>query len=375
MAAAVVIAVAPAGANELPCLSDCSSGPDNECPTEQSEGNGLFVGMVSDQLFADPDPDHRRCILNTTADAGVRILRQSLRWNEIERSRGKYDFSWWDGYVEAVARHGIQVMPIIQDAPRWRTRHASSSSSWGLRPPKRAATANFAARLVRRYGPNGSFWTSHPDVPKVPIRVWQVWNEPNLPRYWYPRPNAADYVKLLWAVHNAIRWEDPGATIVTAGLPDSHLRHVVPLYRYIRQMYEAGARGAFDALAVNAYAERPAKMIANLGDVRAIMRSFGDRSKIWVTELGWGTGGPAYRFRVSRARQAEYVGKALRQLAAARFRLRIRGFVHYMWQDAPPYGDTPDFWGLHTGLFDMQGRTKPAYSVFRRVARQLRWIR
>jgi hypothetical protein len=352
--------------------------PAEVCPVQQSEGNGLFVGIVSDQLFADPDPEYRRCSLNRHADVGVRIIRQALLWKEIERKRGRYDWAHWDQYVGDLARHGIEVMPIIFDAPRWRQRklpNRNARRDWAAVPPKNGAIARFAARLVRRYGPDGSFWAANPEIEPLPVRVWQIWNEPNLPRYWAPRPNAAEYVAMLQATSRAIKREDPDAEIVTAGMPDSRLRRVIPLYAYITQMYEAGARGAFDALAVNAYSERPRGMIENLEKTRAIMSYFRDRSKMWVTEVGWGTGGPKYRFRVSRSLQASLVGQALRKLRDNRWRLGIKGFIHYMWQDAPPYGDTPDFWGLHTGLHDKQGREKPSYRVFRKLGRQLRWIR
>ena len=344
------------------------------CPVERSLGNGLFVGMVSEQVFADATPAYRRCALNDHADLGVRILRQGLRWDQIERSRGDYDWTWWDTYVADVARHGIALMPIIVDAPRWRQGKRRAVRG-ALTPPTPAAMAAFAARLVRRYGPRGSFWAGHPEVPELPIRIWQIWNEPNLPRYWAQRPSAAEYVRLLRAARDAIKQEDPGAEIVAAGMPGSALWRVIPLYAYITQMYEADAKGAFDTLAVNAYAENPRTMLRNIQHVRAVMRFFRDRSKIWVTELGWGTGGPRYPFRTSRARQARYVGQAMRRLAKKRRPLGIRGFVHYQWQDAPPYGTTLDFWGLHTGLLDIQGREKPAYSVFRRIGRQLRWVR
>ena len=373
LALAVLPAVAQEG--ELPPEAVPSEPPPTEvCPTVRSDGNGPFVGMVSDQLFADPTPEYRRCSLNMHADLGVQIIRQALLWKEIERQRGRYDWEHWDRYVTDVARHGIAIMPIIFDAPRWRQQRGRSNG-FGAVPPKRAAMANFASRLVRRYGPDGALWRDNPEIPAQPIRVWQIWNEPNLPRYWAPRPNAAEYVKLLQATGNAIRQEDPGAEIVTAGMPDSRLRGVIPLYAYITQMYEAGARGSFDALAVNAYSETPRGVIRNLEDVRAIMRYFRDGSKIWITELGWGTGGPRYRFRVNRSEQASLLRQALRKVRENRFRLRIRGFVHYMWQDAEPYGDTPDFWGLHTGLLDKRGREKPAYRVFRRFGRELRWIR
>ena len=375
VAAALVVGI-PAASQE-PCAPEAATCPEpapDPCPVEKSQGNGLFVGMVSDQLFADPDPEYRRCALNKHADAGVRIIRQALLWREIERRRNRYDWEHWDQYVGDLARHGIEVMPIIFDAPRWRQRRGVRST-WGAIPPKNGAIARFASRLVRRYGPDGKFWQDNPELEQLPIRVWQIWNEPNLPRYWAPRPNAVEYVEMLSATSEAIRREDPGARIVTAGMPDSRLRGVTPLYAYITQMYEAGARGTFDALAVNAYAEHPRDMIRNLGKARAIMRYFRDRSKIWITELGWGTGGPRYRFRVSRARQATLLGQAMRKLESNRFKLGLSGFIHYMWQDAPPYGETPDFWGLHTGLHDKQGREKPSYRVFRRLGQRLRWIR
>lgn len=348
--------------------------PPETCPVERSRGNGVFVGMVSDQLFANPDPEYRRCSLNHHAEVGVRIIRQALVWKEIERHKWDYDWRYWDQYVGDVARHGIQIMPIIYDAPRWR-QQKRRRPPWGAMPPTKKAIADFASILVRRYGPDGSFWKNHPDISPVPIRVWQIWNEPNLPRYWAQEPNAAEYVEILWAAHEAIKLEDPGATVVAAGMPDSRLWHVIPLYKYITQMYLAGARGSFDALAINAYADRPGAMIANLGKVRKIMRTFRDPSKIWITELGWGTGGPRYRFRVNRSQQAKYVGQALRKLRNSRFRLGLKGFIHYMWQDAPPYGDTPDFWGLHTGLLSQDGKPKPSYWVFKRLGEQLRWVR
>ena len=76
---------------------------------------------------------------------------------------------------------------------------------------------------MRRYGPNGTLWAERPDVPKLPIRSWQIWNEPNLRLYWCGKPNAKQYVAMLRTVGTAIKQVDRGAHIVTAGLPDSKL--------------------------------------------------------------------------------------------------------------------------------------------------------
>jgi hypothetical protein len=235
--------------------------------------------------------------------------------------------------------------------------------------------ASFTARLVRRYGPGGSFWAANPEVPQLPIRAWQVWNEPNLPRYWAGKPNAKEYVKLLRATSRAIKRVDPEAEVVTAGMPDSTLRRVVPLYTYIHEMYLAGASEWFDTMAINAYAEHTPRLLRNLRKVRMLMTMHRDAAGIWITELGWGTGGPTYRFRTTKQGQAHHLRQSFGALERERKRLGIRGVVHYMWQDAPPFMDNPDFWGLHTGLLDIDGREKPAFAVFRSLGRKLRWLR
>ena len=60
-------------------------------------------------------------------------------------------------------------------------------------------------------------------MPRLPIRSWQIWNEPNLGPYWCGKANAKQYVAMLRAVGTAIKQVDRGAHIVTAGLPDSKL--------------------------------------------------------------------------------------------------------------------------------------------------------
>src|SRR5205823_5737529 len=108
-----------------------------------------------------------------------------------------------------------------------------------------------AVALVRRYGPGGSLWRENPAVRAHPIIAWQVWNEPNLPVYWQMHPDAAQYTELLKVVGTAIHRADPRAQVVTAGLPQSKLG--VSFETYLKAMYRAGAQGAFDVLAINAY--------------------------------------------------------------------------------------------------------------------------
>jgi hypothetical protein len=306
----------------------------------------------------------------------VRILRQALRWREIEYAQGKYTFVYFDGYVRALAEHGIRLMPILFDPPDWRSSRPASGAKRGVYPPRRnKAMASFAARVVRRYGSKGSFWRENGDLPKVPVRDWQVWNEPNFPHYWPPKPNAKKYVALQRTVAKAIRKADRKANVVTAGLPNSAAPGAVPLTKYIKAMYKARARGTFDTLAVNAYATSAKAMIKQVKSVRKIMKRRRDRSRIWVTEIGWATQGPKSRFTVTPRRQAELIRQTFDKAAKQRRRLGIRGVVYFNWQDSEPYEGFHDFWGLHTGLLDSEGVPKPGLGAFASRAKRYRNIR
>jgi hypothetical protein len=201
------------------------------------------------------------------------------------------------------------------------------------------------------------------------VRSWQVWNEPNLRVYWPSGPDAAAYVALLRATGRGIRAVDPAAEIVTAGLPDS--TRGVPLREYVADMYAAGAAGAFDVLAVNLFGRGARGTMEGLEAVREVAAAGGDNPSVWVTELGWATGGPPSAFLVGEARQAQLLERTLLALARRRDELRIRGVVYFNWRDSLPYAGGVDFFGLHTGLLRRNGQAKPGLPSYKKVAKKL----
>jgi hypothetical protein len=208
-------------------------------------------------------------------------------------------------------------------------------------------------------------------VPYLPIHSWQVWNEPNIPNFWRSGPDAKRYVALLKAGAAAIRAADPSAEVVAGGLPNSSLG--VPFLVYLEQMYEAGAKGSFDTLAVHPYSPDVAGLLSLVESARTLMDRHGDRSPLWITEFGWSTGGDASAFRVSERGQANRIAAALPALVAERRMLRLRGFILFKWKDSPaPPGSPSDPWPLHTGLLDAGGAPKRGFWAFARVVQALR---
>ena len=334
---------------------------------------GDFVGMSSLDSFAGT-PSYRAQSLQQQYAAGVRLLRQNFDWTTIERVPGRYEVTYYDEYVAATARAGIHVMPVLFNSPKF---HSSAPRRGALRylylPRSPRSMGRFAAFLVRRYGPSGSFWSSHPDVPKLPIHSWQIWNEPSLIFYAAPRPSARRYTRLLRTVSRYIKKADPSAEVVTAGIPPSKLKGAIRLTRFVKGMYRAGAARGFDTLAVNAYALNSRDLSHTVRSVRRIMRRYHDgRSKLWITELGWATSGPKHRFNVGFSQQGARIASTFGWVARNRARYNIRGVVYFQWRDQKPYPPAfKDMWGLHTGLLNIDGVAKPALQSFRAAAGSL----
>jgi hypothetical protein len=275
-----------------------------------------------------------------------------------------------DQIVELAARRHLTVLPVVLYAPSWDQAPHPANTLAVPRSP--APYANYLGLLVRRYGPHGSFWREHPGVPKVPVRMWQIWNEPNLLNFW-PAPLVPNYISLLRAAHTAIKRADPGAKVVLAGMPDY-------VWTDLALLYKGGARGLFDVVAVHPYTKTVRGVITIVELVRQVMDRAGDRRKpIILTELNWPAAlhrTPFYTgFETTEAGQARKLAAVIPLLARYRRRLGLMSFYYYTWVTADiPGGDPFQFAGLF-GLNHGRLVKKPAYNAFRRAALALEGCR
>lgn len=324
-----------------------------------------FFGVVNENAFWN-FYDRREAILAQTAATGARTLRQTFDWALIEKQPGIYSFDFYDKWMADASRADFDQLAVLFNPPAFRSSRRAGDSRGGTFPPSgNEGFARFADAVVRRYGPGGSFWAENPDVPPHPVREWQIWNEPNTRAYWPTGPNPAAYVAMLRTVGQAIRAVDPGAEIITAGLPQS--RKNMAVGDFLAGMYRAGGKGAFDTVAVHPYATSAEDSYEIVAALREVMDTNGDGSAgIRVTEIGWASQGPDSPFSLDESGQAREIGKVFNQLVDQASALKLRGISYFNWQDAKPYAPAyRDFWGLHTGLLAIDGREKPAYSAFR----------
>ncbi len=328
-----------------------------------------FFGVVSEDIFW-ASPAGRQSLLDEVQGMGAGTIRQTFDWSLVELAPGLYDWTKYDLWMADLARRGIDVLPTLFNPPAFRS-SAPPVPERGTYPPRsNDEFAEFALQVVRRYGPGGSFWDSRPDLPRRPLRSYQIWNEPNLKSFWPTGSNPEAYVAMLRTVGSAIRSADPGAEVVAAGLPESP--NNMPVKEFVRRMYRAGAKGAFNTIAVHPYSSSADRSFDIVYNLRKLMDAHGDAaSRIWVSEIGWADKGPAAQFTVGARGQYEMVRRVFATLVGQSERLKLRGIVYFNWRDAAPHGGRADFWGMHTGLYEIGGKPKPALEGYSSTVRTL----
>ena len=345
-----------------------------------------FVGVVvGAPLFPNTDVSiDLDSQLNTMIQSGVQSLRVPIDWASCQPYKTwaqvpldqQYlftgvggiptNFTLIDQVVAESARRGVTLMPMILDAPRWDAVHAKGGVV--AIPRQDGLYAKFVAALAARYGPHGTFWQGF-SGPVLPVRMWQIWNEPNIAPFWPLQPFARRYVGLLKAAHDAIKRVDPGAKVILAGLPNYSWRSLQRIYAV------PGARRLFDVVAVHPYTKTPQGVVTILSFVRQVMNLAGDPNKpmvadevSWPSSLGKTIHNTGYDFATTEAGQARNIGKLLALLAQKRRSLRLQGFYYYTWVSVERHnGLAFDYAGL-LKVVGGQLIPKPALRAFAHAA-------
>ena len=306
------------------------------------------------------------------AAAGAETARAAFFWALVQphphgTSGSSFDFDSTDALVVAAARRGLALLPVVQWPPDWA---AVEPGVFGSPPADPDAVRRIFTALVERYGPRGSLWRERRTLPRRPVRAWQVFNEPNIAGFWSVQPFAPDYVATLRAAERGIHAVDPGATVVLAGLTGES-------WRALSDVYAAGARGLFDAVAIHPYSPSPVRTVRY---ARHVMRTNGDRAlPIWITEFAWPAapnppdwavtafGGP-----ITDSQQARLLHRTMRRFVAARERLGIARLIWYTWLSNEAT-ESLNPWN-YAGLRRVRNGVRisaPALKAFRRWARRL----
>jgi hypothetical protein len=294
------------------------------------------------------------------AEAGVRSVRLPLYWSQVEEHdpvAAEADWSAYDRDVELAARYGMEVLPVVWGTPSWSAPELrlEPTRGWRLR-----AWASFLRQAVRRYGPDGTLWSSDPELPYMPIRRWEIWNEPNIVTFGRadPRRFAALIRTSGRIVHGA------GAEAILGGLFGRPLQIPpnVSSAGFLNEFYRARrVKPFFDGVALHPYVSDAGAMRAQIRNLRRVMRLHNDAATpLYVTELGWGSASYESRWERGPWGQAEELDQAFSMLSGHRRSWRIGGVWWFSWADA--YGSCQ--FCDSAGLLNEDREAKPAWYEF-----------
>jgi hypothetical protein len=312
--------------------------------------------MAFHGLWKSYTDSQRARILDQMRSAGVRSVRIDLSWAMLQPRGRTYD-PWGVQQVDKVIRmaneRDIKPLMMFWLTPAW-ANGGRGSRALPYRPADYAAAAGWAAAR----------WRGR-------VVGWEIWNEPNSPRFLRGADPVA-YTRLLRAAYPAIKRSDASAVVVFGGVQYNDVD-------WVRRAYDAGARHWFDAMATHPYqgiadlppdaADGTMWTLTHVEAVRALMVARGDgRKEIWFTEFGWSTHsvrlGLNWVRGVSERLQAAYLAATARLVAE-----RMPYVRHLYWySDVDVVNADPQY--ANYGVFRRDLSPKPAFDALRRVNRK-----
>lgn len=240
-----------------------------------------FIGINQDFVWT--DPAKVSALVAYLRNTGVRWVRLPLRWNMVQPQPGPFDWSRTDPVVHALHRNGIRMLGLLVSVPAWAngTTPGKTEGWYDAYPPLSLDDwAEYARAVGERYGDT--------------IRHWEIWNEQNGVDFFRPMPDVHQYVPLLQRAYSTLKAVHPDCVVLMGGLQMNGILanpwSPVRVENYLQQMYDAGARGFYDAVNIHPYivetdpAERIVEMVH--GTIAVMTRNGETDLPIWITEVG-----------------------------------------------------------------------------------------
>ena len=208
----------------------------------------------------------RRELLAAVRSGGGGFIRTGFPWKAIEPKKGKMDWEVFDDLVTVTRQNDIQILGVLHALPEWVADPQHHQDDW----------RHFVGQVITRYGEN--------------VDHWEIWNEPNLERYW-PRKAGieiyTDYVKIAAEV---IKEHDPDDTVLLGGLACGGEKKQDSLFQYWEKLFKRDVLEFCDGIAFHPYRYPGIKLISLYNRLTKTAQKYTDRTlEYWITEFGVNT--------------------------------------------------------------------------------------
>jgi hypothetical protein len=284
--------------------------------------------------------------LDRVERGGIGWVRIDFIWAAVETQRGVYDWRLYDALVAAAQQRGLSVLAIVAYTPQWAT---DGPEIAGV-PRDADDWKTFCTKAAKRY--------------RGRIAAWEIWNEPNLTKFW-AGSRQQYWQQILIPGADAIHAADPqalvaGPALAHVGSRDWHHWLLETLQTagdkidvVTHHLYDGdGSRDVTTKLdGSTQFGNNPGLWNVIAPSVREVLKAAGARDKpFWLTETGWESDD------VGETRQGDHYRGLLGDWLAGGTRDWVKKVFFYELQDNSDFS-----WGV----LRPDGSLKPAYGAFR----------
>ena len=272
-------------------------------------------------------------------ESGVGIVRMDVSWSGVEKTKGKYDFSRHDKLIDDLEELGIRLLFIID--------YGNHLYDDGLAPHTkegRDAYAKFSSALAERYSGKGI--------------IWELWNEPNIDKFWLPKVNVDDYMAFCRVVVPVIRDKDQNACIIAPATSGFDMK-------FMESCFEKGLLDLVDGVSVHPYRNPEAGPETTFSEYQLLSllidqyKPEGKAIPILSGEWGYNT------TVLSREQQGKYFARQW----LSNFANNISINIWYDWHDD---GQDPEEGEHNFGTVTWDYKEKPSYVAMKFLIKQFK---
>jgi hypothetical protein len=348
-------------------------------PPARADVPSDFYGVNGQWVFAS-SPDSWAKQFSSMASGGLTSVRSDARWSVAEpdppsaSGQHTYDWSTYDTIAGTLAKHGLRWMPTLDYPPPWaqedpseRTQEDPNGLGSEMKLENQPDFVAFAAAMVRRYGPGGSFWAAHPELPSVPVHVWEIWNSPNVTYYWNPQTDAPErFADLYLATRTAMKAVSHKIVVMAGALDLVNPPIASDEVKFIKRMFahRPDVRTQVDLWGLHPYQETIYWTFRRLAKWRQALDLLnGRRMPIAIDEVGYTT------TKVSDQMRGDELVELAQELP--RSGCDVTDFMPYSWESAEQDPNNPEDW---FGIWNHDGTPKTSGQRFVDAVLQMRGL-
>lgn len=262
-------------------LSGCSIG---DKPKGDKVSIHDFSAEISNELGVNLHPGVTENDVKLMKEAEIKWVRIDLFWSQIEKEKGKYDFTstGYDQLNKLLLNNGIRPFYILDYGNKLYEENRSIVTEQG-----RKAYGNFISAATKRYNRQGA--------------IWEIWNEPNR-GFWYPQPSYEEYSLLVKEIAPIIKKNDTSGIIVAPGLGGGITKESI---KWLEETFKRGILEDIDAVSIHPYrSDNPESVRNDYQKIRSLISEYTTK-KILIISGEWGY--PINNLNNSEEKQAEYL--------------------------------------------------------------------